>query len=116
MSDGMVDKLAELPCVPCTGETAPIDEAGLKTLLHRLGNDWQIVAGHKLFKSYPFADFAGALAFINKVGALAEQVNHHPDCGLAWGRADITIWTHSIGGLHMADFILAAKIDCIQPG
>ena len=83
--------------------------------LRRLGQDWQIVDERKLFKRFRFADFRSALAFVNQVGTLAEQVQHHPDCLLAWGRVEITLWTHDINGLHMADFILAAKIDRIQP-
>lgn len=66
---------------------------------------------HHITKSYKFPDFRQALAFTNKVGELAEQQGHHPDICLAWGRADITIWTHKIDGLTESDFILAARID-----
>ena len=52
-----------------------------------------------------------ALAFVNKVGALAESQGHHPDILLSWGKAEITTWTHKINGLAESDFILAAKID-----
>ena len=52
-----------------------------------------------------------ALDFVNRVGMLAEEQGHHPDILLAWGKADITLWTHKIDGLSESDFIMAAKID-----
>ncbi|HPC96403.1 MAG TPA: 4a-hydroxytetrahydrobiopterin dehydratase [Sedimentisphaerales bacterium] len=52
-----------------------------------------------------------ALAFVNRVGELAERENHHPDIDLSYGKVRIDLWTHKIGGLHENDFILAAKID-----
>jgi hypothetical protein len=53
----------------------------------------------------------GALKFVNRVGELAEEQGHHPDISFAWGKVDITTWTHKINGLTESDFILAAKID-----
>ena len=73
--------------------------------------DWTIIDQHHLGKTYRFPDFATALAFVNRVGALAEAEDHHPDIELGWGRVALKIWTHSIGGLSRNDFILAAKID-----
>ena len=71
---------------------------------------------HHITKTFPFPDFRQALNFVNRVGELAEQQGHHPDILLAWGKAEITIWTHKINGLTESDFILAAKIDrLIQP-
>jgi 4a-hydroxytetrahydrobiopterin dehydratase len=60
---------------------------------------------------YTFKDFAQALAFVNKVGAVAETEGHHPDLYLAWGKCKIEIWSHKIKGLTESDFILAAKAD-----
>ena len=51
------------------------------------------------------------LAFVNRVGDVAEAEGHHPDIYFTWGRARIEIWTHSIDGLSESDFVLAAKID-----
>jgi 4a-hydroxytetrahydrobiopterin dehydratase len=72
---------------------------------------WKVVDGHHLTRAFKFADFAQALAFVNKVGAIAEEQGHHPDILLAWGKAEVTTWTHKINGLTESDFILAAKID-----
>lgn len=72
---------------------------------------WKAVNDHHLTKSFAFSDFKQALAFVNKVGAIAEEQGHHPDIFLTWGKAEVTTWTHKIDGLTESDFILAAKID-----
>ena len=72
---------------------------------------WTVVDGHHLSRTFKFPDFAAALAFVNRVGALAEDQGHHPVIGLTWGKVTIDLWTHKINGLHESDFILAAKID-----
>jgi len=69
---------------------------------------------HHLRREYKFPDFATALEFVNRVGALAEEQGHHPDILLAWGKAEITLWTHKVDGLTESDFIMAAKIDRLQ--
>lgn len=87
------------------------DEAeALLTQLH----GWELSDGaKKIEKSWKFADFAQALAFVNKVGAVAEEENHHPEIEFTWGKVEIELSTHSIGGLSENDFILAAKIDAL---
>jgi 4a-hydroxytetrahydrobiopterin dehydratase len=62
-------------------------------------------------KTFPFPDFKTALEFVNRVGAIAEQLGHHPDLHLTWGRVDVQTWTHDAGGLTEKDFTLAAEID-----
>ena len=64
-----------------------------------------------LRRIYPLKNFAAALAFTNKVGELAEREAHHPALLTEWGRVTITWWTHKIKGLHINDFIMAAKTD-----
>ncbi len=66
---------------------------------------------HEITKTFKFPDFREALKFVNHVGELAEEQGHHPDISLAWGRVEITAWTHKINGLTESDFILAAKIN-----
>ena len=85
----------------------------LQSLHDELGNDWQVIDGHHLEKEYSFKNFAQALEFTNKVGALAEEIFHHPDIFLTWGKVKISIWTHKIDGLNEADFIFAAKTDAV---
>jgi 4a-hydroxytetrahydrobiopterin dehydratase len=107
------DDLAERSCVPCKKGSPPLASAVVESLLRRL-DGWQVVDGHHLARDFKFRDFAGALAFVNRVGDVAEAEGHHPDMHLAWGRARIEIWTHTIDGLSESDFVLAAKIDRID--
>ena len=106
--------LATKECVPCKGGAAPLKGKELADLQAKLGGGWKVVDEHHLEKERTFPDFKQALAFTNRVGELAEKVQHHPDIYLAWGKARVTIWTHKINGLTESDFVLAAKIDQIQ--
>ena len=105
--------LSERECKPCQGGVPPLAGAELNALHAQLGNDWEVIEGHHLEKEYTFKNFADALAFTNQVGALAEEIFHHPDIYLTWGKVKITIWTHKIDGLNEADFIFAAKADAL---
>jgi 4a-hydroxytetrahydrobiopterin dehydratase len=102
--------LAEKTCVPCKGGVPPLKGAELDALRAQLP-DWEVVNEHHLHKAFAFPDFKTALAFVNRAGAVAEEQGHHPDILLAWGKAEITIYTHKINGLTESDFVLAAKID-----
>ena len=108
--------LASRECIPCRGGVAPLAGDELHRWHELLGNDWQVVDEHHLEKTYRFTDFVQALDFTNRVGALAEEINHHPDICLGWGRVHITLWTHKIDGLADADFIWAAKADGLLSG
>jgi 4a-hydroxytetrahydrobiopterin dehydratase len=102
--------LAKRQCAPCRGDTPRLSGEPLAAITAELGADWE-VAGERLRKTFRFPDFASALAFVNRVGELAERAEHHPDIFLAWGRVALEIWTHAIGGLSENDFILAAQIE-----
>lgn len=102
--------LADRECTP-RHDVAPLAGDELDGYAGRLGHDWQVVEGHHLEKDFRFPDFAAALSFTNRVGALADEVDHHPEICLTWGRARVTIYTHSIGGLQEADFVFAAKTE-----
>lgn len=103
--------LASKRCVPCRGGTPPLEVAEQERLLRELDEGWHVVGGHHLEREVKFPDFAGALAFTNEIGRIAEQEGHHPDIHLGWGKVRVTIWTHAIDGLTESDFVLAAKID-----
>lgn len=104
-------ELAQKHCVPCMGGVAPLKAQALRDLASQLGGNWRVVEEHHLEKSYEFPDFKEALAFTDRVGAIAESEGHHPDIHLAWGKVTLTIWTHKIDGLTESDFILAARAD-----
>lgn len=102
--------LHERRCEPCRGGAAPLGTARAAEL-HALLRDWALVDGHLLEKEWRFPDFAAALAFVNRAGAVCETEGHHADFELGWGRVRARLWTHQAGGLTEADFVLAAKLD-----
>jgi 4a-hydroxytetrahydrobiopterin dehydratase len=102
--------LASKKCVPCRGGVPALKGDELASL-HKQVEGWEVVEEHHIKKTFMFPDFQQALAFVNKVGELAEEQGHHPDIYLAWGKVEVTTWTHAIDGLTESDFILAAKTD-----
>jgi 4a-hydroxytetrahydrobiopterin dehydratase len=109
----MISELAHRECVPCKGGTPPLKGQALADLLSLLGNDWKVIDEHHLEKEYRFKNFRQALDFTNRIGELAESVDHHPDLELGWGRVQVRLLTHKIGGLSETDFIFAAKVDAL---
>ena len=106
--------LASQTCVPCRGGVPPLQGAELLSLQQQVPH-WNVVKEHHVTRTFTFPDFKEALAFVNRVGEVAESQGHHPDILLAWGKAEITLWTHKIDGLTRSDFIMAAKIDQLYP-
>ena len=74
------------------------------------GLDWSR-DGNAIVKTTRRKDFAAALAWVNRVGELAEARNHHPDIAISWNKVTLTLSTHDAGGLTQADLDLAAEID-----
>jgi 4a-hydroxytetrahydrobiopterin dehydratase len=111
----MTDQLADKTCVPCRGGVPPLRGEELEKL-HHIVPKWTVSNEHHIQREYGFPDFKQALDFVNLVGALAEEQGHHPDIFLAWGKAQITLWTHKVDGLTESDFIMAAKIDRLREG
>ncbi len=105
--------LAEKKCTPCQKGGQPLKGPALKPYVEELGSAWEVVDEHHLSREFTFEDFKQALAFVDRVGELAEQENHHPDIYLTYGKVRIELWTHKVGGLHENDFVLAAKIDSL---
>lgn len=110
-----MENLAKKKCAPCQAEAAPLKGEALRKLVQTLKGGWKVVNDHHLEKEYKFKNFAEALDFTNKIGAIAEEEGHHPDILLTWGKVQVVLWTHKIGGLSENDFIMAAKCDEIYP-
>lgn len=96
--------------MPEGGRTARLDEGGIAARKAVLDSTWDVVGGH-LVRAYRFRDFATGLAFVNEVGRVAEDMNHHPQVQLGWGEVRLELWTHSAGGLTRRDFELAHLAD-----
>ena len=103
-------------CVPCEGGTPPLDESTDAQAAgpgFRLGACWPRRDSRASRKRFEFVDFLGAMAFVDKMAAVAEEEAHHPDFCVHYSRVDVTLWTHAVAGLSENDFILAAKMDGI---
>ena len=110
--------LKEKRCVPCEGGMPALDEVTTRKLLGEV-TGWTVVRENdqpRLQKRFDFVDFLAAMAFIDKMAALAEEEQHHPDFCVHYSRVDVTLWTHAVKGLSENDFILAAKVDEMVSG
>jgi len=107
-----MSELAGKHCTPCREGMAPLPEYAAARLLDEL-DGWAITDGPRLTKRWKFRDFASALAFVNRIGAIADAEDHHPDIALGWGRVEVELWTHAAGGLTDNDFIVAARIETV---
>ena len=109
----MMSELAKAGCEPCQKGAPQVTDAEAEELRREVP-EWRIEErdGEKrLERGFTFPDFAAALAFTNRIGAIAEAEGHHPALLTEWGRVTVGWWTHKIGGLHRNDFVMAAKTD-----
>jgi len=86
-----------------------LDDAGIAAALGRTPG-WER-AGAEIKRTYRFRDFLEALAFVNRVGELAERAGHHPDIDIRYNAVTLALTTHDAGGLSAKDFELARSID-----
>ncbi|MBL8895101.1 MAG: 4a-hydroxytetrahydrobiopterin dehydratase [Rhizobiales bacterium] len=107
----MSGNLATKSCTPCRGGVDPLSLDAARAYLQNTPAWGLMDDGRRLERKFTFKDFAAALDFVNKVGAIAEEEGHHPDISFGWGYATVSVHTHKIKGLHENDFILASKID-----
>jgi 4a-hydroxytetrahydrobiopterin dehydratase len=105
--------LARERCVACRRDAPRLTDLEIDALRPEVP-EWTVVTREgirRLERVFAFPDFAAALAFTDRVGALAEADGHHPALLTEWGRVTVTWWTHKIKGLHRNDFVMAAKTD-----
>jgi 4a-hydroxytetrahydrobiopterin dehydratase len=110
-----VGGLVSEKCTACRRDSPRVTTAEIEELKPQIP-DWELVERdglRELERVFTFANFAEALAFTNRIGALAEKEGHHPALLTEWGRVRVTWWTHKIGGLHRNDFVMAAKTDLL---
>ena len=103
-------------CVPCESGVLPFDISEIHKYQKKV-DGWDVNKNEKetyfLEKNFNFKNFVESQSFVDNVGKISENENHHPDITFGWGYAKILITTHAIQGLSENDFILAAKIDQI---
>jgi 4a-hydroxytetrahydrobiopterin dehydratase len=110
-----MNSLTNEKCAACRSDSTLVTEADIQELKPHVP-DWTLVQRdgvQRLERVFTSKDFAEALSFTNRIGALAESEGHHPAILTEWGRVTVTLWTHAIHGLHRNDFIMAAKIDAL---
>ena len=112
----MTEALAEKTCTPCRGGIPPLTRDEAQQLQAQAPN-WELANdAHRIERTFRFGNFRESLAFVQKVGELAEAEAHHPDIRFGWGYATVSLSTKKIKGLHENDFIMATKIDRLIDG
>jgi 4a-hydroxytetrahydrobiopterin dehydratase len=110
-----VSPLSSERCVACRRDSPRATEAEITELTRQIP-EWALVEREgiaRLERTFRLPSFVDALAFTNRVGALAEEQGHHPALLTEWGKVTVSWWTHKIRGLHRNDFIMAAKTDAM---
>jgi 4a-hydroxytetrahydrobiopterin dehydratase len=104
--------LTKKHCVSCETGAKALTAEQVRGLLPSIPN-WKLSAdGKRIRREWRVKDFVTGLDFFQRIAALAEEEDHHPDLHLSGYRnVSIEIWTHAVGGLTENDFILAAKVD-----
>ena len=87
-----------------------LSDEDVQARLAELGGGWEKY-GNSLRREFTFDDFTGAVDFINRLTPVANEMNHHPDVFLTWGRVRISLISHSEHGITEKDFELATKLD-----
>ena len=108
-----MENLANKKCKACELGEGKLNADDVEALLGHVPG-WTAKQNHEIVREFKFKNFADALTFVNKIGAIAETEGHHPDITFGWGYVKITLSTHAMLGLSENDFILAAKIDSIK--
>ena len=107
----MTEALVEKTRIPCRGGTPPLTQSEAEQLLPQ-APEWALMEkARRIEKTFRFGNFREALAFVQRIGELAEAEGHHPDISFGWGYGTVSLRTKKIKGLHQNDFIMAAKID-----
>ncbi len=113
-----MESLSHLKCEACRVGAPTVTDAEMAELRPQVP-EWSVEERggvRRLERVFPFPDFASALAFTNRVGAIAEAEGHHPALLTEWGKVTVGWWSHKIGGLHRNDFVMAAKTDEVLVG
>lgn len=113
-----MNELKDRACEPCLKGAVPMSAIETERLMQQLPG-WKIVMEdgvNRLQRTFTFPDFIQALAFTSRVGQLAEAEGHHPKLITEWGRVTVVWWTHSANGLHLNDFVMAARTDATASG
>ncbi len=107
--------LQQMRCEPCRGGVKPLSAAEADALLGDLPG-WRRLTENgidRIEREFKLADFDDACGFAMQLADLAREQDHHPAILVEYGKAAVRWWTHKIKGLHLNDFIMAAKTDAV---
>ena len=110
-----MEKLYERRCEACRPDAPMVSKEEADQLLQSIPA-WRRETHdgvEKLIRQFHFKEFRQAINFTYKVASMADREDHHPGIFTEWGKVTVYWWTHKINGLHMNDFIMAAKTDII---
>lgn len=113
-----MNNLASMHCSAIHAATPKLNEHDIHQYQGQLSG-WRMYENEgepRIEKSFKFKDFVQALCFTNQVAQAANEEDHHPALLTEWGNVTVTWWTHKIHGLHLNDFIMAAKTDQLYEG
>lgn len=107
--------LHEMPCEACRAGAPQVTDEEMRELMPQIPEWTPVVRDNilRLERVFKFRNFRQALEFTRQVGELAETYGHHPAILTEWGKVTVTWWTHKIRGLHVNDFVMAAKTDAL---
>ena len=109
----MNENLLKGSCEACRIDAPKVTNSQIESLMPQIPS-WSILENDdikRLVCSFAFLDYDQTVNFANSVAKLAEEEDHHPEIIIEWGKVTVSWWSHKIKGLHMNDFICAAKTD-----
>ena len=109
----MNENLLKGSCEACRIDAPKVTNSEIESLMPQIPS-WSILENDnikRLVCSFAFLDYDQTVNFANSVTKLAEEEDHHPEIFIEWGKVTVSWWSHKIKGLHMNDFICAAKTD-----
>ena len=109
----MNENLLKGNCEACRIDAPKVTNSEIESLMPQIPS-WSILENDdikRLVCSFAFLDYDQTVNFANSVAKLAEEEDHHPEIIIEWGKVTVSWWSHKIKGLHMNDFICAAKTD-----
>ena len=104
--------LKDKKCIPCSGTIPPLKPEEIEKNCSLIHGDWKLTHHNtRLYREFPFKNFAKPMELANIIGEMAEEEGHHPELQVGWGHLGVEVWTHKINALVESDFIFAAKVD-----
>lgn len=114
-TESLMPSVEQLAARPLPSPPLLLDEAAAAGHLALLPAAWRLEGG-MLRRDFARPDYASGVKLVSAIGALADEMNHHPELHLKWGNVALAVSTHEVEGLSALDFILAAKVELLVSG